>query len=110
MSGSLNETEQLVMLALARLGEEAYGVPVRREIEERSGRPVSIAAVYAALDRLERRGFATSWLSSPLPERGGRARKHFGLTTDGIEALEAAREAMNRMWDGVDLRAEGPAR
>ena len=107
MGGSLNETEQLVLLALARLGEGAYGVTVRREIEERSGRPVSIAAVYAALDRLERRGFATAWLSSPLPERGGRARKHFGLTVDGIRALEAARDAMDRMWDGVELHAAG---
>lgn len=105
MGASLNETEQLVLLALARLREAAYGVTVRQEIEGRSQRPVSIAAVYAALDRLERRGFADPWFSEPTPERGGRAKKHFRLTSEGIEALDAARAAMDRMWEGLDLRA-----
>lgn len=98
---ALNETEQMVLLALVHLGEDAYGVTVRQEIEERSGRSVSIAAVYACLDRLERRGHAESWLSEPTPERGGRARKHFRITPTGAAALKAARRAMNRMWTGV---------
>jgi PadR family transcriptional regulator PadR len=110
MGGVLNETEQLVLLALARLREDAYGVMVHREIEDRSGRPVSIAAVYAAADRLERRGFVESWLSDPTPERGGRAKKHFRVSAAGIEALEAAREAMDQMWEGLDLRAGGATR
>jgi DNA-binding PadR family transcriptional regulator len=102
----LNQVEQLVLLALARLGEDGYGVTIRREIEERAGRPVSMAAVYAALDRLERTGYACAWLSSPLPERGGRARKHFRLTAEGVSALREEREAMRRMWEGLRLRAE----
>lgn len=110
MGMALNETEQLVLLALARLRDEAYGVTVRQEIEERSGHPISIAAVYAALDRLERRGFAESWLAEPTPERGGRAKKHFRPTASGAEAVEAARAAMDRMWEGLDLRTTGSAR
>lgn len=103
MNDPLNETEQLVLLALARLGDDAYGVPVRAEIEERGGRSISITAVYGALGRLERRGAVVSWLSDPTPERGGRARKHFRMTAAGAEALRASREVMERMWDGVRL-------
>jgi PadR family transcriptional regulator PadR len=103
MPSNLNEVEQLVLLALARLGDSAYGVTIRQEIEERSGRPVSIAAVYNALDRLERRGTTTTWLSDPTPERGGRARKHFAITPAGEAALKASREMMDRMWDGLTL-------
>ena len=110
MTASLNETEQLVLLALARLGDDAYGVTIRQEIEERSGRPVSIAAVYAALERLERRDYSSAWLSEPTQERGGRAKKHFRLTPLGVEALAAARDAMNRMWEGVDLALPSDAR
>ena len=110
MAASVNATEQLVLLALARLRDDAYGVTVRQEIEERSGRPVSIASVYAALDRLERRGLAASWLSEPTPARGGRAKKHFRVTVEGADALEAARAGMERMWEGLDLRAPGTAR
>ena len=98
---SLNETEQLVLLALAHLGDEAYGVTVRNEIESRSGRSVSIAAVYAALDRLEREGHARSRLSAPTPERGGRSKKHFTLTARGASALREARRMMDQMWAGV---------
>lgn len=99
----MNETEQLVLLALVSLGEDAYGVPVRDEIEARSGRAVSVAAVYATLARLEERGYAASWRTDPLPERGGRARKHYSLTSRGAEALLRARREMERMWDGLDV-------
>jgi len=94
------------MLALARLDDGAYGVPIREEIERRARRPVSIAAVYAALDRLQQRELVESWLSGPLPERGGRARKHFRLTAAGATALLEARESMDRMWEGLDLRPD----
>ena len=107
MRNSLNETEQYVLLAVARLGDDAYGVTVRQEIEERAGQPIAIASVYVALDRLEGKGFAASWLSEPTPERGGRAKKHFRLTAEGAVALEAARAAMDRMWGGLDLPASG---
>ena len=85
-------------------------VMTRQEIEERSSRPVSIAAVYAALERLERRDLTESWLSAPTPERGGRAKKHFCLTRLGADALEAAREAMDRMWEGLELRSGSTSR
>ncbi|MGD2069959.1 MAG: helix-turn-helix transcriptional regulator [Gemmatimonadota bacterium] len=106
---SINETEQLVLLALAHLGEEAYGVTVQEEIEGRSGRSISIAAVYACLDRLERAGHAETWISDPTPERGGRAKKHFRLTPVGASALRQARAAMDRMWEGVGELPTEPA-
>lgn len=101
-----NETEQLVLLALVRLGEDAYGVPIRTEIEGRAGRAISLAAVYAALDRLEVRGHVRSWLSEPLAERGGRARKHFEITPAGARAVRDARDAMARMWKGLEMHPD----
>jgi DNA-binding PadR family transcriptional regulator len=106
----LNETEQLVLLALLRLGDDAYGVPIRGEILDRAGRTVSLAAVYATLDRLDRRGFVTAWLSEPIAERGGRARKHFTITRAGARALRDARDVMTRMWKGVELPRSQRAR
>lgn len=100
----LNQTELFVLLALPRL-DEAYGVSIRNEIEERAGRELSITAVYAALDRLEQYGYATSRMSDPLPERGGRARKTFDITRAGVAALEAERDAMSRMWEGLETGA-----
>lgn len=105
-SDTLTETEQLVLLALVRLGDQAYGVPVRTEIEATGGREVSLAAVYAALDRLEARGYVESWLSEPVPERGGRARKHFRVTPAGARALHEARELMARMWKGLEMHPD----
>ena len=102
----LNEVDQLVMLALVRLDSSAYGVTIRAEIENRSGRSVSMAAVYSALDRLERRGYAESWLSDPTSERGGRAKKHFKITTAGATQLRDARGAMARMWEGLDMHPD----
>lgn len=109
-STALNDVEQFVLLALLRLGEDAYGVPIRTEIEERANRAVSMAAVYAALDRMQRGGLIEAQLSEPRPERGGRARKHFRLRPAGTRALEDARGAMARMWDGVDLPTDAEAR
>lgn len=98
------------MLSLLHLGEDAYGVSIRAEIEARARRRVSMAAVYAALDRLERNGYVGSWMSPPLPERGGRARKHFRLEQPGVRALEEAHQAMQRMWHGVELPGKARAR
>lgn len=109
-SAALNDLEQLVLLALLRLGEEAYGVPIRAEIEGRAGRAVSMAAVYAALDRMRKNGLIESQMSEPLPERGGRARKFFRLTPAGAAALEEAREAMARMWDGIEVPGDTATR
>ena len=104
-SGSLNQVEQLVLLALARLDDEGYGVTIRREIRDRAGKSVSTTAVYSALERLERQGFVQPWMSEPLPERGGRARKHYHLTPAGAEVLELERAAIERMWEGLELGA-----
>ncbi|MGH2601774.1 MAG: PadR family transcriptional regulator [Dehalococcoidia bacterium] len=103
----MNEVERFVLLALLRLDEEAYAVPIRREIEERGGRVVSITAVYAALDRLERQGLVNSWFSDPLPERGGRARKHYRVLPVGVAALRRERRAWERMWEGLEAAKLG---
>lgn len=99
----LNDLEQLLILAVARIDGAAYGVPIRREIEERGGRVVSMAAVYAALDRLEARRLLRHRLSPPTPERGGRRRKVYAVTDEGASAVREARDTLDRMWDGVSL-------
>lgn len=100
----LSELEQLVLLALVRLGEaETYGVPIHREIETTAGLSPSVASVYAALGRLEDRRLVVSWHSEPVAERGGRARKHFRLSPAGARALGRSQRVMQRMWDGVEL-------
>lgn len=97
----LGEFEQLVLLALVRLGEGAYGLSVRRELADRAGREVAIGAVYATLDRLEQKGLVVSELGEPTAERGGRAKRHFRLTGEGAKALKQSQEAMARMLDGL---------
>ena len=97
----LGEFEQLVLLALMRLGEGAYGMAVRREIEERTGRAVAIGAVYATLDRLEAKGLVTSADGQAAAERGGRARRFFTVSGEGLRALRRSQEALARMWDGL---------
>ena len=99
----LGEFEQMVLLAVARLGEDGYGVTVRQEIEARTGREVAVGAVYATLDRLETKGFVASFEGAPTGERGGRARRHFRLLPEGSRALLASRRMLDAMWDGVEL-------
>jgi DNA-binding PadR family transcriptional regulator len=103
---TLSYLEQLALLAVARLGDEAYGVTVHREIEKRSGEGASIAAIYAALDRMEERGLVTTWTSAPTRQRGGRARKHFRISPAGSRAVHDARAALDRMWEGLELDPE----
>jgi PadR family transcriptional regulator PadR len=99
----ISEFEQLVLLAVARLGGEAYGMSVSDEIEARTGRSVSLAAIYAALNRLSADGLVSSWTSEPTAQRGGRAKKHFVLEAVGARALQESRSAMDRMWEGLEL-------
>src|SRR5437763_9323287 len=73
----LGEFEQIVLLAVLRLGDDAYGVPIRREIEKRGGRKVTVGALYSTLDRLEAKGYVSSWFADPTAERGGRSRRYF---------------------------------
>lgn len=97
----LGEFEHLTVLAVLRLADQAYGVTVRREIESRTTRDVSIGAVYATLDRLETKGFIKSHLSDPTPERGGRAKRFFEITAKGIAAVNRTRRALESMSEGL---------
>ena len=101
MPDYLGEFEQLVLLALARLGDEAYGVTIRRTLVERTGRRPSFGAIYSTLRRLEQKGLIHSWPGEPEAVRGGRAKKHVGLTPRGRAALREAHRAVVRMADGV---------
>lgn len=98
---SLGEFEQLVLLAVIQLGDDAYGMTIRRQIEERAGRSVAIGALYTALERLERKGYVSSALSDPTPQRGGRAKRLFHLRPAGRTALKRSRDTLARMWAGV---------
>jgi DNA-binding PadR family transcriptional regulator len=102
----LGDFEQLVLLALVRLGPEAYGASIRREIETHARRELSISAVYTTLQRLERKGLVRSRMGEPTPERGGRRRKHFELLPAGARALRAAYDAFAGMTAGVERRLQ----
>ena len=105
-AAALGDFEQLVLLGVLRLGDDAYGAAIRQEIHERSGRDVSINAVYTTLDRLERKGLLKSWDGDPTPERGGRRRKFYGLKPAGSTALKQAYRAFTGMTDGVERHLE----
>ena len=91
----------MVLLAIVHLGGESYAVPIVDEIERRTGRSVSRAAVYVTLRRLEEKGLLSSWLGESTPERGGKARRHVKLEAEGARALREARQMAERMWHGV---------
>ena len=101
----LGEFEHIVILALLRLSSRAYGVTVRQEIETRIGREVSIGAIYATLDRLEDKGYVTSFLGEPTPERGGRSKRFFRVTAKGLAAVNRTHTAFLKMADGLRLAA-----
>jgi DNA-binding PadR family transcriptional regulator len=94
----LTDFELMILLAILRM-DDAYGVPIAREIEQTAGRAVVIGAVYAALDRLEDRGLVSSHLGDPTPERGGRARRYFRVTPRGLRAVKETRQALERLWN-----------
>ena len=98
----LGEFEQLVLLAVMRLGPESYGVTIREEIEARSGRDVSLGAIYPTLDRLEQKGYVKSYTGEPTGERGGRSKRHFVLQQLGEEALRRSWEMLSSLWDGYE--------
>lgn len=97
----LGEFEQMVLLAVLLLREEAYGVAIRRELEERVGRSATRGALYTTLERLEAKGYLTSRMGNPTPQRGGRSKRYFKVTPAGVSALKASREAMEELWRGV---------
>ena len=101
-SGGLGEFEQLVILAVLRLGEVAYGVTIRAEIEERTGRQVSRGAVYTTLDRMESKGLLSSRRSEEPGPGTGVARRYYRVEPEGLEALQEARNAVREMWSGLE--------
>ena len=99
---ALGEFEQLVMLAVVHLEDEVYGVPIVDEIERRTRRKVSHAAVYVTLRRLEEKALLESWKSDPTAQRGGKARRCVRVTREGLALLRESRLALDRMWQGLD--------
>ena len=99
----LGEFEQLILLAILRLGDNAYGVTIRAELMERARRAVAPGALYTALERLETKGLLTSRMGDPTPQRGGRAKRYVTVTAAGIEALRRALQAYERLLDGLDV-------
>jgi DNA-binding PadR family transcriptional regulator len=104
----LGDLEELALLAVLRLGDDAHGGAVRDELAARANRSVSISTVYVTLMRLEEKGYARSWLGEPTEERGGKAKRHFAVSAEGLATLEATRAVRERMWEGAD-RARGGA-
>jgi PadR family transcriptional regulator, regulatory protein PadR len=102
----LGDFEQLVLLGVLRLHDDAYGAAIRQEIQARSGRDVSINAVYTTLDRLEGKGLLRSWTGEPTPQRGGRRRKFYALRPAGVSALQRAYHAFTAMADGLEGQLE----
>jgi DNA-binding PadR family transcriptional regulator len=99
----LGEFEVLILAALQRLGDDAYAVTIKRELEQRAKRPASLGAIHAALDRLADKGFVAFRISDPLPIPGGRARKYAKITAAGVRALRHSTDALARMIDGLEL-------
>jgi PadR family transcriptional regulator, regulatory protein PadR len=100
---SLGEFEQVVLLAILRLGNDAYGVTIRSEIAACTGREPAPGALYTTLDRMEQKGVVRSWLGDATPQRGGRAKRFFALTKTGRAALVSAQQAYRSLLDGLDL-------
>ena len=98
----LGEFEQIVMLAILRLQDDAYAIPIRAEIEAKTTRSVARGALYTALERLETKRCLRSRMSAPLAERGGRSRRYFTVTPTGLAALRASRRALQELWQGLD--------
>jgi PadR family transcriptional regulator PadR len=99
---TLGEFEHLILLAIMRLGDSAYGVSIRREIEQCAGRSVSLGAIYPALDRLEEKGLIGSKVGEPTRKRGGRAKRYLRLTPEGFDMLVRARSVMQSLWEGFE--------
>jgi len=101
---TLGTLELSALLAVVRLGDAAYGLAVRQDLAERTGRELSVGAVYTTLQRLEEKGFLRSHASAPLPVRGGRSRRHYALTGAGARAIRDAERHAASIWEGVASR------
>lgn len=98
MGFTMGEFERAVLLAVARLDEQAYGMSIRQELEKRLGRDVSIGAVYTTLDRMEEKGYVSSRVGDPTPIRGGRAKKFFRVEAPGVTALNHSKNTTEAIW------------
>jgi len=105
---NLGEFELMILLAVIRLGEEAYGVPISKELLETTGRSVALGSVYAALDRLEQKQLVSSTLGDPTPARGGRAKRYFRVTPKGISEANTTKKALTSLWLGIPQLAGEP--
>ena len=99
----LGEFEQLVLLAIVHLRGDAYGIPIVEEIQRRTGREVARAAVYVTLRRLEEKGYVSSWIGDPTPERGGRAKRYFQITAKGVKEVRDAQRMLTNMWRNLSV-------
>jgi PadR family transcriptional regulator, regulatory protein PadR len=97
----LGELELMILLAVIRLGDDAYGVPISKELLETTGREVALGSVYAALDRLEQKEFVSSALGDPSPARGGRAKRYFRVTSKGMREATTTKQALISLWRGI---------
>ena len=100
----LGEFEQMILLTLLHLRQEAYGAAIRQLLAEQVNRNVAIGAIYSTLERLEKKGMVTSELGDSTPQRGGRPKRYFHITAQGEQALKRARSAMDVLWQGVSVR------
>lgn len=100
-SGHLGDLEELVLLAVLGLGDEAHGGMVRETLNDEADRSVSVSTVYVTLMRLEEKGFVRSWKGASTPERGGKAKRHYAVTPEGLAVVEEVRSIRARMWDRV---------
>ncbi len=103
----LGEVEQLVLLAIVRIGAGAYAVPIREELVRHAGVSLSRGTIYVTLDRLERKGYVSSWFDDPTPEPGGKAKRCFRLEREGMLALRAAQRMVDRLRSGTPLQNRG---
>lgn len=97
----------MLLLAMIQLGEDAYGIPISREIERHRGKDVSLGSVYAALERLEAKGLVISQLGDPTPERGGKAKRFFRITREGLRQVHETRRVLSKLWRALpDMKLE----
>jgi PadR family transcriptional regulator PadR len=105
----LGEFELMILLAVIRLGDDAYGVPISKELLDTTGRDVALGSVYAALDRLEQKELVSSMLGEPTPARGGRAKRYFRVTSKGIREAQMTKKALISLWRGIPQMEGGRA-
>lgn len=105
----LGEFEQLALLAVMRLRDDAYGARIQEELDATGDREASISAIYITLTRLEKKGMVRSWMGPPGDRRGGKARRYFAVEPEGMAALDEARQRLLSMWDGLEAALDAAA-